>query len=300
MGRLFAQQYGGNAEAVATDFADFWRGIVEAIDRHKPSVVVLSAESLFGLLGEVGPAPLRSMLTPLGAQTEVVCYVRRPSDYYLSMAQQQLKASAVIRPVSAVAYRRSIEAAVAAVDRVHLVPYERSLFPGGDIVADFAARFMPEAAGELRPVEEPEGQGKHERRGDGHRAGVPQRAPSRRQRPFHARHRRADAGGSPDAKSSSAGSAALSFLPQVRELIDQSSVDLIWLRDAFGIVFGGIDYAAIAAAPGFRPKTVADICIVDPERREALAGIAATQLAVPVDDPAGKKFRAVPGRRDKP
>lgn len=297
IGRLFVQQYGGDAEAVTSDFSDFWGGIVGAIGRHKPSVVVLSAESLFNSIGRAGPEALRALLEPLGAQTEAVCYVRRPSDYYLSMAQQQLKASSVIRPVGAVAYRRPIEAAAGAADAIHVVRYERSLFSGGDIVADFAARFLPEAAGELRSVEDPKVKASMSAEAmDIVQAYRRNRHPDdndRFTRDTGVLMRRLAEG-----EAALGGQRRPELLPEVRDLIDRSSVDLLWLRDAHGIVFDGIDYAAIAPAPGFRPKAVAEICRVDPERRAMLAAIADASPPA-TEDGERRKFRAAHTRRDR-
>jgi hypothetical protein len=149
-GRVFRQHYTGDGDAVQSDFAAFWRNIVDAVERLRPSVVVMSAESLFGGLARAGSEPLRHLFAPLGRQVEIVCYVRPPSEYYLSRVQQQLKASWAIDPVRPVAYRRSLAAAMAASDRLHVIPYNRSQFAQGDIVADFADRFVPEAKAELR------------------------------------------------------------------------------------------------------------------------------------------------------
>ena len=155
LGRVFAQQYQGDADRIRVDFAAFWQGIVAAIDRRRPEVVVLSAETMFSGLWSGGPEPLRRLVAPLDARLEIVCYVRRPSDYYLSMAQQQLKASSTLPVAGPVGYRRPLEAARAVADAVHVIAYDRAQFPDGDIVADFATRFLPAAGAGLRAVPDP-------------------------------------------------------------------------------------------------------------------------------------------------
>jgi hypothetical protein len=280
IGRVFDQHYDGDHEAVRSDFADFWRNIVQSVERHSPSVVVLSAESLFGQVGLPGAANLRTLLAPLGGRTEVVCYVRRPSDYYLSMVQQRLKAAWTMRPVGPVGYRAPLESAMAAADAVHVVRYDRSLFPQGDIVADFASRFMPEAAADLCAVADPKVNTSMSAeamdivqafRRDHHRDEDDRFTPDTGMLRRRLAEREAELGGVRRPQ----------LLPHVRGLVDQSSVDLIWLRDTFGIVFDGIDYGAIGPASGFHPKSVGDVCVVDPERREALSATAG--IALPID-----------------
>jgi hypothetical protein len=290
LGRVFAQHYADNADAVGEDFTAFWRNIVDAIERRRPSVVVMSAESLFGGLGHAGPGPLRALLAPLGAQTEIVCYVRRPSEQYLALAQQRLKASWDIYPVRAMTYRPQLEAAAAAADRLHVIPYDRSRFPDGDIVADFASRFLPEAEAELRAATNPSQnasmsaeamdivQGfRRDRHPDENNRFTRDTGLLRRR----LAEREAELGGQQRPQ----------LLPQVRDVVDLSSVDILWLRDTFGIVFNGIDYLAVGARPGIQAASVTDICVVNPERRAALAELAT--MTAPVEAVKPKRFRTV-------
>jgi hypothetical protein len=288
--RVFAQRYRGDADAMASDFAEFWNRIVEGVARHQPRVLLLSAESLFNAIGAFGPAALRALLAPLGARTEVVCYVRRPSDYYLSMAQQQLKASYVLRPVGAIAYRKPLEAAAAAADGMHVIPYERTLFPGGDVVADFATRFLPEAGTELCSVAE--GNIKTSMSAE---AMDIVRAFRRDRHPEENDRFTSDTGllirriGEREAELG--GKRRPELLPEVRTLIDRATVDLLWLRDVHGVVFPGVDYAAIAPTPGFHPQAVGEICRLDAERRDALAGIVDEVVLASPGGEQRKKFR---------
>lgn len=290
IGRLFRQHYGDDDGAVRSDFAAYWRNIVEAIERHRPSDVLLSGESLFGALGHAGPEPLRAMLAPLAAETEIVCYVRRPSDHYLSQVQQQLKASWNIRPVGPVTYRRPIEAAMKAADRVHVIPYERSRFPGGDIVADFASRFLPAVATELGAASNP-----------GQNPSMSAEAMDIVQAFRRDRHHDENDRFTRDTgmlrqrlaqrEAGLGGPRRPQLLPHVRDLIDRSSVDIVWLRDTFGVVFDGIDYRAIAPEPGFAVGSVAEICAIDRERRAALAE--AARIDAGITAPAPKRLRTV-------
>lgn len=69
--------------------------------------------------------------------------------------------------------------------------------------------------------------------------------------------------------------------------------DLAWLREREGIVFDGIDYAALPQAAEqsgrTRPPLFSDIVDVDPERRDALVFGALRDLA---QEPAAKRTLA--------
>jgi hypothetical protein len=296
LGRVFEQHYADNADAVGRDFTAFWRNIVDAIERHRPSMVVMSGEYLFDGLGRAGPGPLRALLAPLGAQTEIVCYVRRPSDQYLALVQQWLKASWEIDPVRPMTYRPQLEAAAAAADRLHVIPYDRSQFPDADIVADFASRFVPEAEAELRAATNPSQNASMSAEAmDIVQAFRRDRHPDENNRFTRdtGRLRRRLA----EREAELGGQQRPQLLPHVRELVDQSSVDVLWLRDTFGVVFDGIDYQAVAAGPDVPVEFVTDICAVNPERRAALAELA--MMTAPVEAAKPKRFRTVFRRRPR-
>ena len=298
LGRLYAQQYGDDRAAIREDFDSFWKAIVEAIDRRRPEVVVLSGELLFGAIGDTGPEPLRALLDPLGARVEIVAYLRRPSDYYLSMAQQRLKASWEIRPVAPVRYRKPLESARAAADALHAVPFERPAFPGGDIVADFAARLLPETRDILRAVDDP----KVRPSMSAEAMAIVQDFRRRRYPEMNDRFTR-DTGAL--AKHLAAEELALGgqrrpeLRPAIRELVDRSSADLLWLRDTLGVTFAGVDYDTIGPAEPVTVETVDDICFVDGARKAALEATLA-RLELPTGDTERKSFRtAVPTRRKR-
>src|SRR4029077_586425 len=60
---------------------------------------------------------------------------------------------------------------------------------------------------------------------------------------------------------------------EVAEAIDAMSRDeLIWLEDAFGVVFDGLDVARLSPPGGRRlkPQAVENICEIDQEKRDRL------------------------------
>jgi hypothetical protein len=298
LGRVYAQQYGDDHAAIARDFEGFWKGIVTAIDSQAPAVVVLSGELLFGTIGDVGPEPVRALLAPLGAKVEIIAYLRRPSDYYLSMAQQRLKASWEMRPVAPIRYRKPLEAARAIADVLHAVPFERESFPGGDVVADFARRLLPETGDLLRAVEDP----KVKPSMSAEAMAIVQAYRKEHHPDANNRFTR-DTGAL--MKHLAAEEAALGgqrrpiLKPEVRALVDRASLDLLWLRDDLGVRFAGIDYDAIGPADEFAASSVDDVCIVDPVRKAALEATLA-RLDLPTEDSTPTVFRAGVASAGKP
>jgi hypothetical protein len=71
-------------------------------------------------------------------------YVRRPSAHYLSLLTQSLRHSAMLKPPASFRVRPRIEALRGAFPEARVVPalFEREVLVGGDIVADFVARFL--------------------------------------------------------------------------------------------------------------------------------------------------------------
>jgi hypothetical protein len=85
------------------------------------------------------------MLVEFGVSDLVFCiYIRRPSVHYLSLLTQSLRHSGSLRPPAPFGVRRRIETLAAAFPEARIVPavFAREALAGGDIVTDFAARFL--------------------------------------------------------------------------------------------------------------------------------------------------------------
>jgi hypothetical protein len=231
--------------------------------------LVLSSESLFRLSGEDSFRRLESLLRGPSDSLEIVAYVRRPSEHYLSSVQQILKASHRIRPLRPVRYRTALEGFARIADRLHVIKYDRSAFPDGDIFGDFL-RLVPGAGGLAAP------------RGEGDTnvsisaEGMALLFDYRRLVHSQSRNRF-----TPDserllrairaAERRVGGEAAPRLIEAIREAVDLASEDILWLRDRHGIVFDGVDYGRVGTALlTTRPERIESICVVDPDRREAL------------------------------
>jgi len=119
-----------------------------ATGRRYPDAV-LSSEYL-SLFNAVEVARLVDRLATPGLEIRAVCYVRRPSQHWLSLAQQFLKASSTFpAPID---YRYSVRESLEAwhddprVARVIVRPFDFGQLTDGSIVSDFVAHTLPAAA----------------------------------------------------------------------------------------------------------------------------------------------------------
>lgn len=278
--RRMRQAYRDRRDRVAEDVGTLCRRIERRIAASRAETLVLSSEALFRAFSATEAAPLRALLGRFGpGRITVVAYVRRPSAFYLSFQQQNLKAAATISPPAPVPYRREIESWEAVADDVVALPYEAEQLRDGDVVRDFVARFLPEAL-DLFPA------------GTSRRANVSMSAEGMDLLQLYRRHALAGRDGEftgdahrvqlalAEAEQALAGPAPR-LLPHVADGIDRLSEDVLWLRDRFGVRFSGLDYDRVGAAPEMSPPPVrvADICPVDVDRREALLAAAMRVLA---------------------
>ena len=146
--RYFRPRYGNKPHKVARDFDAWIADIRTQIDRHRPKTVLMSGQTLFKLVRPDQFEKLAAVLRPLCDEIEVVAYLRRPSDFYLSSAQQILKADHRIKPIAPPDYRAPLEGFRSIADRLHVFPYDRAQFPGGDVLRHFMDTFCPDAVPE--------------------------------------------------------------------------------------------------------------------------------------------------------
>lgn len=273
--RLLHNAYRDRLDEIEPAFAKWMASLKATVDARRPETLVLSSEWLFRLRAEEKFDRLSAILRGLGDTVEVVAYVRRPSDQYLSSAQQILKGSHVIKPVAPIRYRAPLEGFARIADRIHIVKYDRSAFPEGDIVRHFLETFIPEA----RDIGEAGG-------ANAANTTISAEGMFILARYRRVNHRRQRNRFTPDtdrlleairaADAAVGGDLRPRLLDPVRAAIDLASDDLLWLRDVHGIVFDGIDYDRIVA-PALpiremkqRPKRIDEICVIDPERLDKL------------------------------
>jgi hypothetical protein len=263
--------YGDNIAALERDMRAWLAAVETAIEVTRPHTVILSEEFLFYVVDESALMELRRRMLNLGHTVEVVVYVRRPSEHYLSSVQQLLKASHRIPGPNPITYRPTIEGyANHVADRLHVVQYDRDKWRDGDILRHFLTVFVPDAdVREMVPVKQVN---------ESLSAEAMSLLAEYRSRIWPAEHNRftADTNRIVQALVASDREVAGNRVPclhdDVARMVDQTSTDLPWLRDRYGIDFGGVDYSAILPAAGHHPPfpSVDSMCQVDAGRRDEL------------------------------
>jgi len=238
-------------------FDRYSAAISAEVEKRRPKVLVLSTEYLFRPLNGKGER-LKAWLESLSDDITLVAYVRRPSSQYLSALQQTLRTTPKIPRPRPVPYRDVLEGYREVFGaRIKAVVYERSSLMAGDVVADFASRFVPEAAAAGIPLK-----------------GANVNSSSSAEVMAIMQDYMLEAG----VKLGRTMEAELLVQLKVRELnpprprlrpeiadyVDRVSVDALWLRDTFGASFEGFPYdGAEAGPPPAVEARVADICVVD-------------------------------------
>lgn len=279
--RQSIRRRGGDYMALYTEWL---HQIREEAKRIGANSVILSGENLYNITSAEQAQKLREELISLGADAiEVSLYVRKPSDWYLSAAQQVLRASHVVRPAGPVRYREVIETFAEYVsDHISVFEYDRGQFPGGDILQHFLQAT-------LGLEHQANTQDDENRQFNGTISGEGMALLQEYRKVNHptnnsvftpdtARFRRAVA----EADGIIGGEMRPQLRPELKDRIDHGSADLLWLRDRFGIEFKGIDYTRIASEPWQEaPRKVGDICEIDKKRLRKLLNTAIYLLTSP-------------------
>lgn len=259
--------YEGRPDLIQRDFQRDWDRVQRQIERYRPHTLILSSERLLWVSDMERAEAFRDRLRQLSEDILVVAYVRQPSSRYLSGVQQTLKGTGTFRPPSPIRFREQLERYETLYPgQLRVAAFEREQMRDGDIVADFAGRFLPpEALGllsEKQRVVENETvsaeamaimQDYHQVNRPGMGFGL-QWETTVFWRRLRLAERRYGFFTRPRLK------------PEVAEFIDRASVDQLWLRDTHGIVFPKINYDTIAgtdANPYGEVKRVDEVCVVD-------------------------------------
>lgn len=240
---------GYTAANIGAKFEAFVEHVAAEVRAHRPEALILSSETLFRELPAAKHAAIRGAYRRLGAEPRFVAYLRRPSEHYLAVLLQVLTASAAPPPPAPARYRPALESYRAAfgAETVAARLYDRARLEGGDIVADFCARDLAAFGvdpAKLSPAERPNDTltaeaidllARYRRAFHPGRDGVYSEDTSL----LRAALAEAERGcGAPRPR----------LRPWVAAMIDDASGDALWVRDAFGVVFPGLDYDRLAAA----------------------------------------------------
>jgi hypothetical protein len=277
--------------------AEFEAAVNTGLAQHRPSHLLLSAESLFTPIRRHKQSVYRHALANSAETLQFVAYLRAPAEAYLSVCQQQLKASRQLKRIAPPRYRAVIGSyrRTFATTPLALVPFARSGLHRGDIVADFCARFLAHTRLDA--------------------ATLVRRPDSNTSLSAEAmaviRHYRCHAWPGHDDRHNPATTAVLRQLkavdralgaprPRLRDAVRErlerlAAPDLLWLRDQHGFSFPHCDYQALARTPvPLQPWWHA--WTPPPARLNDLVVLNASRLADLVDALAARRyFQRSPG-----
>lgn len=134
--------YGGPEAAVQKANAA-WAATCDDLRSNPPDLLILSSELLLAGTDRDAKLRLREALSPLSTDIVPIIYVRHPVALYRSILQELLKAESRPRPPVCQHLRETIVDTEAAFPHPPvLVAYDRTTLFHGDIVKDFAERFL--------------------------------------------------------------------------------------------------------------------------------------------------------------
>lgn len=120
-----------------------WAATCDDIRSNPPDLLILSSELLLDRTDRQAKARLAQILSQLANDIQPVIYVRHPVEHYRSALQELLKAESRPKPPVSQDLRREIEDTEAVFPLPPVfVAYDRSTLFQGDIVPDFASRFL--------------------------------------------------------------------------------------------------------------------------------------------------------------
>ncbi len=233
------QVYEGDVNWFKQDYYYFWTALINDIKQYTPHTVILSAEQMFRDFSAISKIELRDFLSDHFSEVTVVAYIRSPLKDYLSRISQQIRTGLnKITPRT-----RSIRNVIEYYEsqfpgQVYLYAFEGSQLVKGDLIYDFVTHNMPDAVKlcvvkktsdnnvalswellqtlrKLRLQVQPTG-----------------KVPSISTRMFIARITRSNIH---NTKASTKLKPKL--IPEVQAYLTRSSVDYLWLRDKYNVVF---------------------------------------------------------------
>jgi hypothetical protein len=238
--------YGGydQARQAATQI---WDRLRDEVFTQKPEVLVLSSETFIFGARTAGKHQLAALLKTLSPKIEPVIYLREPVGLYLSRLQQKMRYAARPLPVEVQSFRGAISDTASAFGcDPHLVAYDRQSLRDGDITQDFCSRFLSDwinpalvvgiranetisaeamlAISTLRGIIAPDQDWEPHPLAD--QVLVHLHAISKSARPTRPQ-----------------------LQPHVAAVLRRAATEYLWLRDAHGITFTDLDYAAIDGTP---------------------------------------------------
>jgi hypothetical protein len=239
----------GNLDVLRASAAGALYNLRLEVERERPRVMILSSETFIYGLRRAGKEKLARLLFPFSAEVLPVVYVREPGALYRSRLQERMRIAASTLPPGPQRIRDTIEDAEAVWGQIAVCPFDPGTLAGGDILKDFATRFLTDlidpneveagtentslsaeailALSRMRRLIAPDRDWQRDPRSD---------RLFRRLQLFEQKD--------PTVQ-------RMRLRPGVAAAVRRASVDYLWLRDRFDMVFPEINYAAVdGEAPG--------------------------------------------------
>lgn len=265
--------FGGLAE-IRELAATGLRNLKDEIAAKNPEVLVLSSEHIPHRAIARRLNSIRAGLEELSKDIQVILYVREPTSAILSTLQETAKLNDAPYQSGAHWIRSKIEPFEAAFDgRLTVLPYDRGQLVDGDVLADFATRFLKDR---VNPAEL--------------QSRISNESLSGEAVIIYTRYRTEflpEKNGMIDKEAAALLSAIreadaalpprrhIAFRPGIADEIRRASPDFVWLRDRYGVEFAELDYATIdgsvPAAFAGKNATYESLLDID-ERRIAALG----------------------------
>lgn len=217
------------------------------VERKQPKVMILSSETFIFGLGRAGKEKLARLLQPFSAEVLPVVYVREPGALYRSRLQERMRIAATTLPPGPQRIRDAIEDTEAVWGQIAVCQFDTGMLAGGDILKDFATRFLSDLIDPNEMV-----------------AGTENTSLSAEAILALSRFRRLvapDRDWQRDPRSdrlfrwlqlfeeTDPAVQRIRLRPGVAEAVRRASVDYLWLLDRFGMVFPEINYADVDGTP---------------------------------------------------
>lgn len=123
--------------------AQLYDELRQMLDRTAVHTVVLSSEVLFNRLEPQEMVQMAARLSDIAERIEIVCYLRHPADYLLSVLSSQVLRTPTLRMPNESWQVLVVESyAHAPKFTISVTPYSDKSVPDGDVIKDFAERVL--------------------------------------------------------------------------------------------------------------------------------------------------------------
>lgn len=142
LGAWFLNRHGG-PEMAARVALQGWQQICERIRRTQPAAMVLSSEFLLQHTDAKAKTRMAELLAPLSQDITPVVYLRHPVDHFRARLQQWIKSrNGPFSPPARTLKTDFLDTGTAFGRAPDVVVYDRQTLLGGDVISDFASRYL--------------------------------------------------------------------------------------------------------------------------------------------------------------